>query len=506
MSTRREFNHGLASLAFGGLALASCSALTLLEDGIARAPDFRTRGNRAGHGFGPLEPDSHEVRLLDLPAGFRYDVISSLGQQLDLGGVVPGAADGMGSFDLGGGRMALVRNHELDAGKFSAGAFPSAERTDIDAYDRLEGRALPGGTTTIVYDYVNHRFQGHYLSLAGTIRNCAGGVTPWGSWLSCEENVSDGRESPDRQHGWVFEVPAASGGLVRPVPLRAMGRFNHEAAAVDPQTMIVYLTEDRRDGLFYRFLPKVPGKLAEGGRLQALALAGDYRGADARNWSKPRIPARVPMPVRWVDLEDVHSPNGDDLRKRGHEDRGATRFANGEGVHFGFGELYFCVTSGGAIKSGQIMRYRPSPHEGKGEALESQAPATLELFLESTDPATFNFGDNLAIAPNGHLVVCEDPYWGGQGTYLPRMVDSSAPCFLRGVAPDGAVYDIARLHRGSELAGACFSPDGKTLFVNVMDPAQTLAIRAGDDAPWGGPGPWGDPLPGWRIYKSGAAA
>lgn len=505
MLTRRNFHGGLASMAFGGLALAGCSKLAILPDAIARAPGFRRGDNRTDPILGDLVPDLHSERLLDLAEGLTYDAISCCGEPLDGGGVVPDSADGMGSFALPGGRVALVRNHEIDAADFGKSAFPDAPPGPIEAWDRLHGRPLAGGTTTIVYDYVNHRFVRHYLSLAGTVRNCAGGATPWGTWLSCEENFSRGRQSDDRCHGWVFEVPADHGRLVRPEPLRDMGRFNHEAAAILPgEKKIVYLTEDRRDGLFYRFLPRVPGKLAEGGRLQALALAGRFEGADARNWTKPGIPVGTPMPVRWIDLEEVHCPDGDDLRKRGHQ-AGATRFADGEGIHYGHGEFYFCVTSGGAIKSGQIMRYRPSPSEGEGEALEQASPPTLELFLESSDPATFNFGDNLTVAPNGHLVVCEDPYWGGRKTFLPRMVDGSAPCFLRGVTPAGIVYDVARLHGGSELAGACFAPDGRTLFVNVMNPAKTLAIRATKGGRWDAGGPWGTPLPGWEIYPAQAS-
>lgn len=498
MQTRRDFNRGLASLAFGGLALASCSYLKYIPDGITRAPGFRRAQNRRASVFGPLVRDSATQPILDLPEGLTYSVVSCRGDECDglSGGVVPDAADGMGSFDVGDGRhMVLVRNHELDARAFDKGAYPSPDHRDLVAYDRWNGRPLPGGTTTILYDYEDHRLVRQYVSLAGTIRNCAGGATPWGTWLSCEENMSRRGGGLEKDHGWVFEVPALHEGPVQPVPLRDMGRFNHEAAAVDPETKIVYLTEDRHDGLFYRFIPNVREKLAEGGKLQALALASPYEGMDARNWSRRKIPIGIEMPVEWIDLDAVDSPGRDDLRKRGRA-AGATRFANAEGIHFGRDELYFCVTSGGAIKSGQIMRYIP----GRNGARDR-----LQLFLESSDHETFNFGDNLTIAPNGHLIVCEDPYWGGSGSYLPRAIDSSAPCYLRGVTPAGAVYDIAQLHGRSELAGACFSPDGRTLFVNVMSPTKTLAIRARSNGPLAQSGPWGAPLPGWGIPRAVAA-
>ena len=154
---------------------------------------------------------------------------------------------------LGDGTLALVRNHELTA-RQQSGAAPAA------GYDRTSaGRVLHGGTTTQVLDAISLATVRQYRSLAGTIRNCAGGTTPWGSWLSCEEDTTRAGRGVERDHGWVFEVPANAPGLVEAVPLTAMGRFNHEAVAVDPATGIVYMTEDRDEGLLYRFVPNEPG-------------------------------------------------------------------------------------------------------------------------------------------------------------------------------------------------------------------------------------------------------
>jgi secreted PhoX family phosphatase len=104
-----------------------------------------------------------------------------------------------------------------------------------------------------------------FPSLSGTFRNCAGGATPWGSWLSAEEctympgppdpMVHDKRPDVSRRHGYIYEVDSRAEGLVDPVPIVAMGRFYHEAVAVDPSTGFVYLTEDRDDGLLYRYRP-----------------------------------------------------------------------------------------------------------------------------------------------------------------------------------------------------------------------------------------------------------
>jgi secreted PhoX family phosphatase len=405
--------------------------------------------------------------LIDLPQGFNYRVISQRGNRMDDGYVVPDRADSMGAFRLDDRRMALVRNHELTPRHRDDGPFGSSAPRDLTVFDSgAQGQPLPGGTTTIILNYRTGLVESQYLSLVGTIRNCGGGTTPWGSWLTCEEDVSRaGSNGLSRDHGWVFEVPAARRGLTNPVPLTAMGRFNHEAAAVDPRTGIVYLTEDRDDSLFYRFLPQRRGDLARGGRLQAMAFADPALGADSRNWSGVTLPLKQWRAVKWVDLVEVESPK-DDLRKQGH-DRGGVLFARGEGVHFGDGELYFCCTSGGAAKLSQIMRYRPSRSEG--QTGEQSAPGRLQLFVESTDRAMLNFGDNITVAPNGHLIICEDQY-----TAVVRNR-------LRGVTPDGALYDFALLHHQTELAGACFSPDGATMFVNVYNPTKTLAISG----PWG---------------------
>jgi len=456
MNRRQVVALGLTGVAFGGFALHA-GRLHAAGAGEATVP-----------GYGPLLPDP--AGILDLPRGFSYSVVSSLGDLMDDGNVMPGAFDGMGCFALDDRRIALVRNHELKSDDFARGPAGTKGLMTPQAFDRRpDGAALPGGTSTTIIDAKTLQVEQQYLSLAGTIRNCAGGTTPWGSWLTCEEDVTrpDQDENVSRDHGWVFEVPAAHHGLVDPVPLTGLGRFRHEAACVDPATDIVYLTEDRDEGLFYRFLPNVRGKLSEGGRLQALALIDGP--SDTRNWEESLAAGQEFTPgvwakTRWIDLEGTDSPD-DDLRLRGAK-AGATLFARGEGLWFGRGELYFCCTSGGAAGLGQVMCYRPSSNEG--DRYEKDAPGTLQIFVESTDKALFNYGDNLTVAPNGHLIVCEDQYTD--------VVDNH----LRGITPDGGLYPLARLRLQAELAGACFSPDGLTLFVNLYGPGKTLAIRG----PW----------------------
>ncbi|HYD23814.1 MAG TPA: alkaline phosphatase PhoX [Croceibacterium sp.] len=432
IADRRRFLHATAT-AFAALAASGCT-----RGGLA------TTGG--GSNYGPLVADPNG--LIDLPAGFSYRILSALGDTMSDGGRVPNNADGMGCFDLGGGRIALVRNHELMPDEDNGGATGPA-------YDTRARSLVPlaGGTTTLVLDARTLEVERQFRSLSGTIRNCAGGVTPWGSWLTCEENLMKPDGKINKEHGWVFEVPAAATGPVDPVPLKAMGRFNHEAACVDPRTGAVYLTEDREDGLLYCFVPRVKGRLAEGGTLHALAIEGV---PDARNWTAPAVAPQTWHQVRWVTLGNPEAPD-DDLRKRGAA-MGATLFARGEGMWMGEGELYFACTSGGAIKLGQIFRLRP----------QVSGRDRLQLFYESTSIEQYNFGDNLTVAPNGHLVVCEDQYTENVHNHL------------RGITPDGVAYPLALSRVDTEWAGACFSPDGRTLFANLYKPAKTVAITG----PW----------------------
>lgn len=447
--TRRRFNQGLLAVALTGLAhhvKGAKKANLLLTDDKA---------------YGPLVPDPKG--LLDLPKGFHYEVISRLGSKMSDGLTVPDSADGMGCLPLNKDRIALVRNHELSPSKQSHQLLSSENVIDL-AYDNdAANRPLPGGTSHIVYNVKTKQVEREFMSLLGTIRNCSGGITPWNSWLTCEESVAMPSDNLSKDHGYVFEIPADANGLTKAAPLKAMGRFNHEAACVDPRTSIVYLTEDRSDSLLYRFIPNAPGKLHEGGKLQALMVTGKP-GMDSRNWQTKQMELGIELPCQWIDLDEVESPK-DDLRLRGHA-KGATLFARGEGIHWGDNELYFCCTSGGAKKLGQVMRYVPSP--GEGTPSEAKQAGKLSLFVESTDKQSFDYGDNIVVAPNGHLIVCEDQYT--------EQVNNR----LKGVTPDGSLYDFAKVRIQTEPAGACFSPDGTTMFVNLYSPTTTLAITG----PW----------------------
>jgi secreted PhoX family phosphatase len=421
------------------------------------------------YGYGPLQVDPKHI--LDLPKGFHYRIIARQGERMADGLLRPGDPDGMAAFPLDQGRIGLICNHELSFGESEKGAF-GAQNENFPAevqrrcYDpgRGQGPQL-GGTTTLILDPARMHTERQYLSLGGTDRNCAGGPTPWNSWITCEETNLRADALTAKDHGYNFEVPlSAEIRPANPMPLKAMGRFRHEAVAIDPKTGIVYQTEDMSDGLIYRFIPNTSGQLHEGGRLQALALLGQP-AFDTRNWPEletAKIAPNSMQAVEWIDIEDVESPD-DSLRFQGF-DKGAARFARGEGMWAGDGEFFFACTNGGPLRQGQIFRYFPSPNEGHSS--ERAQPGQLELFVESTNPDLLRNCDNLTVAPNGHLVVCED---------------ADDPCRLVGVSPAGKVYTIGEnRYTDSELAGACFSPDGKLLFVNLQASGLTLAITG----PW----------------------
>lgn len=409
----------------------------------------------------PLYPDG----LLELPKGFQYTIIAERGTTMSDGLLLPGRADGMGTFEGSKGRVVLIRNHENSPGYLSESPFGYSNQY----LKRLDSRKLYdagygkyphlGGTTTSIYNEATRTVETVFLSLAGTARNCAGGVTPWGSWLTCEEYVHDQDATHAQRHGYVFEVPVSEKIYAKyPVPIRGMGRFNHEAVAVDPRTGIVYLTEDRPDGLFYRYIPHTKEQLHKGGTLQALVFVWK-KSMDTRNWNSIALEEGTRYAVRWMTLREVDGPF-DDLRLRGHA-QGAAVFARGEGIWFGKGELYFACTNGGRTKTGQIFRYLPSRYEGQSRELEPDHQPRLELYAEPNDTKVLRYCDNLTVAPWGDVVFCEDGI-------RPRIF---------GIRPDGRFYPIAtNIGHRSEFAGVCFSPSGKTLFVNIQVPGLTLAI------------------------------
>ena len=438
------------------LTLASAGAATAVIASPLKALYARQARGLLTHGggYGSLieDPDG----LLDLPQGFQYRAFSRTGDIMSDGNPVPGDHDGMAAFTGSNNTVILVRNHELGPSETNKPGLIAPNNQYYDSNNR-------GGTTTLIVG-PNRELISHYASLAGTNRNCAGGPTPWSSWISCEETTETPTSHPInlKAHGYNFEVPANASGPVDPIPLTAMGRFNHEAIAVDPNTGIVYQTEDRGNGLFYRFIPNQLGNLKAGGILQALKIKGKP-GVNTNNRTTQTIPVGQPMDVEWVTIDNPNPPT-DTVRVEGFG-KGAAQFTRGEGIWYGNGELYFTCTDGGRAGTGannrgagQVWRYVPGQTAQQG--------GTLELFVEPNDATILDAPDNIVVAPNGDLFVCED----GPNTQ-----------YVVGVNALGQLYQFARnALNDSEFCGACFSPSGQTMFLNIQNPGITFAI-------WG---PW----------------
>jgi secreted PhoX family phosphatase len=439
--TRRKFVKGSAAVG-GGIALGGP-----LMSLAARQAEGRSR--RAHRGYGALRPTPEidsKIEYLELPPGFKYRVISRQARTMDDGNPTPGIFDGMAAYPGGRGTTVLIRNHEnrSRSGEITVNV-PSGLRYDPDP-------AVRGGNTKLLVDRDGKReVRRSFGILGGTHTNCAGGRTPWDSWITCEEifnygsvesNTTPGSGIP---HGYAFEMPASASGPIQPIPIKDAGRFSHEAVAWLRGSL--YETEDRGDAAFYRLIPngtpRRSGDLAGlGGTLQALAVKArpnfDANGANPGE----------SYPVEWVTIDEP-DPEADTVRVEA-QGKGAAIFDRTEGIWSDKRRVYFDCTTGGEAQLGQLWEFTPHGSDG----------GNLRLIYESTAVEDLENPDNLVVVPKtGHVFLQED---------------SDGEQFIRGVTRKGEIYDFARtVLNQTEFCGGCFSPDGKTFFVNQQGDRQT---------------------------------
>lgn len=469
---RRSFLKDLTY--FGGSLAVACSSLG------RRAQAFRQTGDPRSLqavGFGDLIPTATKntgETFLALPRGFEYNVMGKVRSIMSDGRATPPQHDGQWTFKVGK-ELRIVRNHEVSGGSVPR---PGTAIGAANHYDETCG----GGTTTLIVDPKTRTLVRDFVSLSGTMINCSGGPTPWGTWISCEEttlgrtvrtNQRTGAKTGGfpKPHGYCFEVDAAANTCLPPVPLEAMGRFVHETVAVDKRSGVIYETEDFNPSGFYRFLPNRRKRLREGGELQMLAVRGmpEY---DTRTGQKPG----TVLPVTWVTIPNPDPAEADidpsAVFKQGRARGGAT-FNRLEGSCMDDkGNVYFDATSGGDVRGGQIWRYEPT---GRNEG-------NLRLLFESPSREVLDMPDNICLMPKSKLLfMCEDSDYVGDG--------GTADNYVRILTPEGRianfVKNIAPGMERTEFAGSCFSPDGKIFFVNLQSVGATFAI-------------WGD----WSKFRS----
>ena len=462
--SRRAFVGGSAAAGLGFVFAGSGSVDVFARPAVA--------ATRTARGYGALVPDPRGI--LALPQGFSYQLVARSGETPTLDGVHPSDPDGMGVFAGRDGGSVLVTNHENSGSEL----FP-VPVVDGVTYDP----GASGGTSTITTDRTGARL-GQYTSLAGTDNNCAGGITPWGTWLTCEETERRaGVNGNTLDHGYVFEVdPTSRAANVgkSPVPLKFLGRYSHEAVAVDPSTTQIYLTEDASgpNGLYFRWTPPTgfragrdalrelalsPGG-GTAGRLQAMSCSLD--GRHVQDLSE-LTEVGTKLRVSWVDVPDRDAATVS-VRKQFSTGQ-VTRSRKLEGQWWADGGAYF-VSSFARTSDGSAH-----PHDGQVWFYDPrQATVTLKTIFgvnaePDVDAGNFDGPDNITVSPHGGLILAED------GSGVQHLV---------GVTAQGKAYALARNEfNGSEFCGPAFSADGRVLFVNIQSPGFTLAIT----------GPWGRP-------------
>jgi secreted PhoX family phosphatase len=464
---RRAFLTRSAALV-GGMAIAG--PLQAFASRVARGQTV------ISNGYGPLVDKGD----LFLPEAFNYTVISTSGDPMttiDPGTgqpyLTPTRFDGMAAYPGSHGTTILVRNHENRSRRQSVPAAVNEIGVIVpEPYDSHPN--YKGGVTKLVTgpDHTVPPIESAPL-IGGTVFNCAGAQTPWGTWITCEELFNFGNDP----HGYIFEVNPYAGSAHAALPITAAGRFEHEAGAVYDE--FLFLTEDDPVACFYRYSPEPRpaafGDLANStGPLEALVVTGHPEVNTSTGWPAP---VGEWLDVRWVQVDNPNpamntSPIGVRFQAR---TAGAAVFSRTEGCWLGDDRVYFDCTNAGAAGEGQIWELDPKANQ-------------LRLLFESPNSEVLSKPDNLVVLPvdEPELFLCED-HGAEAASGLP---------YIRGLTADGSIYDFARAKTNvTEFCGACFSqvssPEGRnvneaTLFVNQQGdpptgkPGVTYAIRG----PW----------------------
>ncbi len=482
------------SVLTGGAALAASvagGAPALAGPGASLA----SRASTSARSFPRLE--SAPGDLLALPKGFRYEVVSVSGQTDihdgagRLIGKTPERPDGTTAV-VAGSRLRLVQNHE--AGPGAEHAVPLVAGTVYDP------GALGGGCTVVETTRNGHRLS-EWVGLSGTMSNCAGGPTPWGSWLTCEETEAKaGTGTLEKDHGYVFEVFADAPAKQAPMPIAAWGRAPHEAVVVEPSRTRVYLTEDASGptGLLYRWSAPAGYRLRphiaetlkpNDGRLEAMAvLSGDGSVLPDLAYVTAAQIGRA-WKTRWVTVPDRHATTTS-LRKQ--FDAGAvTHSKKLEGAWGNRTGLYFVssfafgasdLPANATKHDGQLWFYEYATQTltlkayfPYNELLHSETPDWESTFGPSLDLA-FDGPDGCHVSPYGSLVLTED---GATANHLLSWTEATG---AQAIARNLIVLEKSTLGGNvySEMTGPTFSPDGSTLFANVQEPGHVFAIKG----PW----------------------
>lgn len=485
--------------AFGGPIAAFASRVAEASQACAAA----TASVEVASPYGALAPVNDlttGLPLIELPEGFSYQSYGWTGDLMADGTVTPAAHDGMGvvvSRRVGrSSEIVLVRNHERSTSTNAANVM-GASLPNVPKWDTgLTGSNYQvGGNSNLVWR--DGRFVSAFTTLGGINRPCAGGSTTWGSWLSNEEIRSNNVSSTGRRHGYVFEVPADTPSLVYPgagQPIVGMGRMAHEASAIDPATGFWYLTEDQGNAnTLYRFRPQNLsggiGSLHAGGTLQGLAVVG-VPNADLRN---PTLCQEYAC--TWVDIANPDLDGATLASVVGSVSASGPyrqAYANGAAI---FGANEGCWVANGVVWFTDKQVTTSPARAGRIWALDL-ATMTLKAVFVSNDIKVGNSPDNLCVSPRGGVLFCEDG--GSSGPGAPQAVPAQ---MLKVLLPSGNCHAFARHNfnftraqldaagkpnapagdfRNTEWAGACFSPDGRVLFVNLYTPGITLAITG----PW----------------------